>query len=61
MTDQPDGETPETCQYGECELNTEGALDFYFGVRWYCSEHFHEMKTAWQQTADMAVLKNPND
>lgn len=64
MTDEDvvtDDDPPEQCQYGACENSVSGALDFYFGVRFYCGGHFREMKNAWNQTADMEILEAPSD
>lgn len=56
-----DGGRPEQCQYGACGNSVSGALDFYFGVRFYCAGHFREMMDAWNQTAEMEVLEEPSD
>jgi hypothetical protein len=52
-------ERPDDCQYSSCETAPAGALDFYFGVRWYCMDHYAEMVQSWEQTDSVDVYESP--
>lgn len=45
---------PDTCQYDGCTDSVDGAFDFYFGIRWYCRDHFLFIHDIYHQT-DLTV------
>ena len=51
---------PDTCQYLGCEKPPDGALDFYFGIRWFCLQHYATMIDAWNQTDGPDVHEDPD-
>ncbi len=52
---------PEMCQYNGCEDAPDGALDFYFGIRWYCTQHYALMIQDWTQTDGPDIHEEPID
>jgi hypothetical protein len=46
----PDETEPTHCQYHLCTEPPDAALDFYFGPRWYCVEHYTHLTEIWSQT-----------
>lgn len=54
-------DTPDVCQYHGCEARPDGALDFYVGVRWFCTEHYTRMIQLWNQTDGPEVYEEPTD
>lgn len=53
-------ENEDSCMYHECTDNPDGALDFYFGVRWLCTEHYEKLQQDWHQT-DGPEIHTPID
>lgn len=46
-------EKQSECQYEPCSDEPVGALKFFFGIRWYCLEHYTMMANNWEKDFDV--------